>query len=106
VKSLRLNKDIRILQTDKCNCAVVLDDSKYRDKSDTLLESRINEPLPKVERKLQKLLSKHKTTVATAEATTADFLFLTENRMALSQIAENRIVERAVEKLFKRIERK
>jgi hypothetical protein len=46
---------------------VVLDESKYN-KLNTLLESRIYEPLPedptaKVERKVQKLLSKHKTTL-------------------------------------------
>jgi hypothetical protein len=66
VKSLRLNKDITTLQADKGNCMVVLDESKYEDKSNILLESGIYEPLPKdhtakVERKVQKLLSKHKT---------------------------------------------
>jgi hypothetical protein len=32
MRSLRLNKDIRILQADKGNCTVVLDESKYKDK--------------------------------------------------------------------------
>jgi hypothetical protein len=76
VKSLRLNKDLRIHQADKGNCAVVMDESRYRDKSNTLLESGIYEPLPKVEREVQKLLSKHKITVATAAATAEEFLFL------------------------------
>jgi hypothetical protein len=31
VKYLRLNKEIRILQADKGNCTVVLDESKYKD---------------------------------------------------------------------------
>ncbi|PNF42699.1 hypothetical protein B7P43_G14177 [Cryptotermes secundus] len=68
VKSLRLNKEIRILQADKGNCTVVLDESKYKDKLNTLLESGVYETLPKdptakVERKVQKLLSKYKTTL-------------------------------------------
>jgi hypothetical protein len=45
---------------------VVLDKSKYKDKLNTSLESRVYEPLPKdpttkVERKVQKLLSHHRT---------------------------------------------
>jgi hypothetical protein len=31
VKSLRLNKETRILQADKGNCTVVFDESKYKD---------------------------------------------------------------------------
>jgi hypothetical protein len=31
VKSLRLNKDIRILQAEGGNCMVVLDEAKYKD---------------------------------------------------------------------------
>jgi hypothetical protein len=47
---------------------MVFDEFKYKDKVNTLLESGAYEPLPKdptaeVERKLQKLLSKHKTTL-------------------------------------------
>jgi hypothetical protein len=62
VKSLRLNKDIRILQAEKGNCTVVLDAFKYKDKLNTSLESRVYELLlkgptaNKVERKVQKLL--------------------------------------------------
>jgi hypothetical protein len=37
MRSLRLNKDIRILHSDKGNCIVVLDESKYKDKLNTLL---------------------------------------------------------------------
>jgi hypothetical protein len=45
---------------------VVFDESKYKEKLNTLLESGVYEPLPKdptakVEKKIQKLLSKHKT---------------------------------------------
>jgi hypothetical protein len=36
MRSLRLNKDIRIRQADKCNCTVVLDESKYKDKLNSL----------------------------------------------------------------------
>ncbi|PNF20263.1 hypothetical protein B7P43_G15436 [Cryptotermes secundus] len=70
VKSLRINKEIRILRVDKGNCTVVLDESKYKDKLNTLLGSGFYETLPKdpiakVERKVQKLLSKYKTTLPT-----------------------------------------
>jgi hypothetical protein len=68
VRSLRINKDIRIFQADCGNCTVVFDESKYKDKLNTLLESGVYKPLPKDpanndERKIQKLLSKHKTTL-------------------------------------------
>jgi hypothetical protein len=70
LKSLRLNKEIRIFQADEGNCTVVLDESQYKDKLNTLPESGVYEPLPKyptakVERKVQKLLSKHKTALPT-----------------------------------------
>jgi hypothetical protein len=65
VRSLRLNKDIRILQADKGNCSVMLDESKYKDKLTTLLEPVVYKPWSKdhtdtVARKVQKLLFKHK----------------------------------------------
>jgi hypothetical protein len=49
---------------------VVLDESKYKDKFNTLLESGVDEPLSKVpatkiERELQKLLFRHKTFLPT-----------------------------------------
>jgi hypothetical protein len=37
VKSLELNKNIRILPTDKGNCSLVLDETSYKDKLNTLL---------------------------------------------------------------------
>jgi hypothetical protein len=66
MNSLRLNKDTRIFQADIGNCMVVLDESKYNNKLNTLLEPRVYEPLPKdptakAERKVHKLLSAHKT---------------------------------------------
>jgi AraC-like DNA-binding protein len=42
VKSLRLNKDVRILQADKDNCTVVIDECKYKDKLNTFLGIRCN----------------------------------------------------------------
>jgi hypothetical protein len=65
IKSLKLNKNIRILLADKGNCSVVLDETTYKDKLNTLLESRAYEilcsdPTAKTERKIQTLLSKHK----------------------------------------------
>jgi hypothetical protein len=65
VKSLRINKDIRNLEADKGNCTVVFDECRCKSKLNTLLESGVYEPFPKdpttkVERKMQKLLSKHK----------------------------------------------
>jgi hypothetical protein len=64
VKSLRFNNDIRIPRVDKGNCTVVFGKSKYKDKLNSLPESGVYEPLPeyptaKVERKIQKFLSKH-----------------------------------------------
>jgi hypothetical protein len=41
-----LNKDIRTLQADKGNGTVVFDESKYKDKLNTLPESGVYEPLP------------------------------------------------------------
>jgi hypothetical protein len=57
-----------ILQADKGNYTVVFDESRYKEKLNTLLESGIYEPLPKdptdkVERNIQKQFSKHKTTL-------------------------------------------
>jgi hypothetical protein len=68
MKSLMLNKDMRVLQADKGSCTVVLDESEYKDKLNTLLESGVCEPLAKdptakAEKKVQKLLSRHKTTL-------------------------------------------
>jgi hypothetical protein len=59
VKYFRLNKDIMILQADSSNCAVVLDESKYKDKLNTLLGSGVYETIPedptaKAERKVQR----------------------------------------------------
>jgi hypothetical protein len=70
VKSLKLNKDIRILPADKDNCMAVLDESKYIEKINCLLHSGIHEPLrkdptAKVERKVQQILAKHKTVLPT-----------------------------------------
>jgi hypothetical protein len=65
VRSLRLNKDIRILKEDKGKLVLVLDEAKYKDKLNTLLGSGVYEPLAKVERRVQKLLSKHKTALPT-----------------------------------------
>jgi hypothetical protein len=70
LKSLKHNKDIRILQADKGNCTVVLDDSEYRNKLNHLLDSGVYEllskdPMKTAERKVQKLLSKHKAALPT-----------------------------------------
>jgi hypothetical protein len=43
VRSLRLNKDIRITEADKGNCTVVLDEPEYKDKLNTLVESKVYE---------------------------------------------------------------
>jgi hypothetical protein len=56
VNYLRLNKGIRILPADNGNCTVVWDESKYKDKLNTLLEFGVYEtspkdPAAKVERK-------------------------------------------------------
>jgi hypothetical protein len=66
---LRLNRDVRILQSDQGSCTVMLDESKYKNKLNTLLESGSHEALPKdptakVERNVQKILSEHKTALS------------------------------------------
>jgi hypothetical protein len=68
VKSLRLNEDISILQADNGTCTGLFDESKYKENLNILMESGVYEPLPKdptakVKRKIQKRLSKHKTTL-------------------------------------------
>jgi hypothetical protein len=70
MRSLRLNKYNRILQADKGSCSRVLEESKYQDKINILLESEVYEPLPKdptakVERKVKILLAKHKNILPT-----------------------------------------
>jgi hypothetical protein len=66
IKSSRLNKGIKILQAVKGDCTVVFDESKYKERLNTLLDASAYEPLPKdpttkVERRIQKLLLKSKT---------------------------------------------
>jgi hypothetical protein len=48
VKSLRLNQGIMILQADEGNCMVVLGESKCNYRLNTLLESWIFNPCPKI----------------------------------------------------------
>jgi hypothetical protein len=65
MRSLLLNKNIRILKATKGNCTIVLDESEYKDKLNTLLESGFYELLPKdlkakVKRKVQELRCKQK----------------------------------------------
>jgi len=70
IKSLKENKDTRLLQADKGNCIVVLDDSEYKHALNSLQESGVYEPLSKnttsaVETEVQELLSKYKNTPLT-----------------------------------------
>jgi hypothetical protein len=71
-KAMRSSKfnEIRILQADKGNRTVVLDESKYKVKQNTLLESGVYEPVPedptaKADKKVQTLLSKHRIALLT-----------------------------------------
>jgi hypothetical protein len=71
LKSLKENKQIRILQADKGNCMVVFNDSTYKEKITSLLQSGVYEPLSKdptsqIEMKVWKLLTKHKTVLPSA----------------------------------------
>jgi hypothetical protein len=57
---------IRILQADKGNCSVMIDEIEYREKIDTLLKSGVYEalskdPAAKIERKVQQIPAKYKT---------------------------------------------
>jgi hypothetical protein len=47
IRSLRLNKDIRILQADQGNFTVIFDETRYKERLNTLLESGVYEPLSK-----------------------------------------------------------
>jgi hypothetical protein len=71
LKSLKNNKQVQILQADKGNCIVVLIESPYKEKISSLLESGVYEilhrdPTSQIERKIWKLLTKHKTALPTA----------------------------------------
>jgi CO dehydrogenase/acetyl-CoA synthase beta subunit len=71
LKSLKNNKEIRILQADKGNCTVVLNESAYKEKISNLLEPEVydalsKEPTAQIERKVQTLLTKHKTVLPVA----------------------------------------
>jgi hypothetical protein len=46
VNFLRPDQAIKILQAHKGNCAMVMDESKYKDKSNTLLTHSFMEPSP------------------------------------------------------------
>jgi hypothetical protein len=70
IKSLKLNKNIRILPADKGDCSIVLNETTYKDKLNTLLESGTykilsSDPMVKIERKIQTHLSKHKSAFST-----------------------------------------
>jgi hypothetical protein len=47
LKSLKRNRDIRILPGDKGNCTVVMNETTYMEKLNTLLDSGVYETLPK-----------------------------------------------------------
>jgi hypothetical protein len=66
LRSLIYNKKIRILKDDKGNCVVRLNETTYKDKISSLLESGAYEilrkdPASQIERKIWKLIFKHKT---------------------------------------------
>jgi hypothetical protein len=71
LKFLKNNKKIQILQADKGNCTVVLNESTYNEKIFSLLEPEVYETLSKdptaqIERKIRQLLTKHKTVIPVA----------------------------------------
>jgi hypothetical protein len=70
LKSVKVNKEIRILQAGKGNYKAVLSESTCKRLS-SLLESGVYEhlqkdPMSQIERKLRKRLSKHKTFLSAA----------------------------------------
>jgi hypothetical protein len=71
LKSFKNNRHIRILQADKGNCTVVLNESTYKEKIFSLLDSDVYEILRKdstaqIERKTRTLLTKHKSVLPVA----------------------------------------
>ena len=70
LKSLKNNRHVRILQADKGNCTVVLNESTYKEKIASLLDASVYEilhkdPTAQIERKIWTLLTKHKTILPT-----------------------------------------
>jgi hypothetical protein len=70
-KTLKDSKEIRILQADKGNRRVVLNESTYKEKVSSLVESRVyyilhKDPSFQIERKIQKLLTIHKSVLPAA----------------------------------------
>jgi hypothetical protein len=68
--SSKQDREIKILPADKGNCTVVLNDSTYKQKIFSLLESGVYETLKKdptsqIERKIRRLLFKHKSILST-----------------------------------------
>jgi hypothetical protein len=66
LNSLEEEKQIRILEADKGNYTVELNESTYNEKISSLLESEVceilrKEPKSQIDRKLWKVLTKHKT---------------------------------------------
>jgi hypothetical protein len=79
VKSLRLNKNIRILPADNGDCTVMLDESIYSDKINTLLKSRVYEllskdPTAKVEKKVQQIFVKYRNCPSYRAKTKTDYI--------------------------------
>jgi hypothetical protein len=71
VRSLKDSKEIRILQADKGNCTIVLNECTCTEKMSSLLESGAHKILLKdttsqIQRKMRKLLTKHKTVLPSA----------------------------------------
>jgi hypothetical protein len=60
LKSLKRNRDIRILPADRGNCMVIMNKSIYMEKLNTLLESGVYEPLQKDLIRLKKLKVKYR----------------------------------------------
>jgi hypothetical protein len=71
LKSLKSTKQIRILQADKGSCTVVLNESTYKNKICSPLESGVYEilrkdPTSQIERKIRELLAKQEAVLRTA----------------------------------------
>jgi hypothetical protein len=70
VRSVKFNKDIKIVMADNGKCSVMSDGYEYKDNLNTFSESGLYEPLTKdptarADIKVQKLLAEHKTALPT-----------------------------------------
>jgi hypothetical protein len=98
LKSLKDNKEIRILQDDEGNCMVVLNKSTYKEKTSSPLEPRVydilcKDPMSKTGMKIWKLLQKKSLETGTSSTDwdqLSMFYLKTETESSLRNVVLNK----------------